>query len=377
MSSRCLGSMISSLALFTVAVTATAQTSVTVAPLSELALYPDRFAPATVISLNEPMLSAQITAQVAAVPVRVGDVVKAGKVLVELDCAEYSLGRESAQASLESSQARYELAKKNFERTQSLIAKKLISIEALDASNAEFDALAASLKSSKTTLKLNHLFESRCKITAPFDALVLDRMASVSQLVTPGTAVAHLLDLDTLEISAQIFSGDADKFNSSLPLFFEANDKRYPVQLNNLLAALDSATRNREARLVFTDEAALPGSSGKLRWQDPRPHLPANFLIERGGELGFFALSASANTEPSANKESSADKEPSASKEPSANKEPSNNLASKQGTAEFHALGLAQQGRMNPVDKPLELLIITESYSGLSDGDSLTVKAAE
>lgn len=323
--------------LLIISFSATAQTSVSVAPLSELAIYPDRFAPATVVSLNEPMLSAQITAQIERVPVRVGDMVTAGEILVELDCDEYALGREATEANLESAQARYELAQKNLERSQSLVANQLISIENLDSSRTNLDALSADLKASRASLKLNQLYESRCQIKAPFDALVLERLANVGQLATPGTPVASLMDLESLEISAQIFSGDADQFDSNLELLFEANNRLYPIQLTNLVAALDSSTRNREARLIFTGEKALPGSSGKLVWNDPRPHLPATYLVERGGELGFFI--------------------------------------SNRNKAEFHIIEAAQPGRINPVDaSSLSFLVITEGYAGLSDGDDLAVE---
>lgn len=315
------------------AISTTAQTRVTVEPLSGLATYPDRFAPATVISLNEPLLSAQITAQIAEVPVRVGDKVAAGDVLARLECDEYRFGRESAEANLESTESRYQLAQKNLERTQSLITNQLVSIENLDSANTELEALAASLKAAKASLNINRLYEARCEIRAPFDALVLERLASVGQLAVPGTPIARIMDLAALEISAQIFSSDAAYLDTQTELEFESNGDSYPVRLNHLVEALNSVTRNREARLQFIDRAALPGASGKIHWTDPRPHLPPDYTVERNGELGFFIL--------------------------------------RNRQAEFKALESAQQGRSNPVDLPLDSLIIVEGFAGLSDGQAV------
>jgi RND family efflux transporter MFP subunit len=327
------------LLLCSLSAVANGQAVVSVVPLSELAVYPDRFAPATVVSLNQPMLSAQITAQIDQVPVRVGDMVTAGDVLVKLDCSDYELGREASEASLESTEARYELAQLNLERAQSLVANQLISIESLDSSRTELSALSAELKASRANLNINRLQESRCDIKAPFDALVLERLASVGQLATPGTPVASILDLGSVEISAQIFSGDTAQFNEYLKLQFEANSRLYPVKLTNLVAALDSATRNQEARLVFTEEPALPGSSGKIIWNDPRVHLPASYLVERGGQLGFFV--------------------------------------SDRNKARFHVIPAAQPGRLNPVDEPLGLMVVTEGYAGLSEGDELNIEQSQ
>lgn len=329
-----IGLLLCSLTLF-----ATAQTSVNTAPLSDLAVYPERFAPATVISLNVPLSSAQITAQILEVPIRVGDMVQSGQVLAKLDCSDYLLGQESAAATLENAEVQYALAQKNLERAQSLVADQLVSVETLDSSLANLQAVEASMRSANANLKLNQLNVSRCEILAPFDALVVERIASVGQLAVPGTNIARLVDLNSLEISAQVFSSDANQLSETLSLAFEANDQHYPVQLNSVLAALDSSTRNREVRLSFTDNSALPGSSGRIIWQDPRPHLPANYFVERSGQLGFFTI--------------------------------------ENNTAEFHPVEAAQPGRMNPVDISLDMQIITEGHSGLSNGDSLVIKVAE
>lgn len=320
------------------AISVAAQTSVSVSPLSELATYPGRFAPATVVSLNEPEISAQITAQIISVPVRVGDVVSAGETLVQLDCTEYELRQQSAEASLESIQARYRLTELNLERELSLSSNNLISIGSIDSRRTELEALSAELKAAQANLNINQLNVSRCEVKAPFDALVLERMASVGQLATAGfvgTALARILDLNSLEISAQIFSSDAAQLSRDLKLNFESNGNSYPVQLNNLVGALNSSTRNREARLQFLGESALPGSSGKIVWRDPRPHLPPDYAVERGGNLGFFISNGQ--------------------------------------RAEFQILEGAQQGRSNPVNLPLNTLVIVEGYAGLRDGQTISI----
>lgn len=323
----------------TVHLSVSAQTAVSTASLSDLAIYPDRFAPATVISLNVPLSSAQITAQILEVPIRVGDMVQSGQVLAKLDCSDYLIGQESADATLENAEVQYALAQKNLERAQSLVADQLVSIETLDSSLANLQAVEASMRSASANLQLNQLNVSRCEILAPFDALVVERIASVGQLAVPGTNIARLVDLNSLEISAQVFSSDANQLSGTLSLAFEANDQHYPVQLNSVLAALDSSTRNREVRLSFTEDSALPGSSGRIIWKDPRPHLPANYFVERNGQLGFFTI--------------------------------------ENGMAEFHPVEAAQPGRMNPVDVLLDTQIITEGHPGLSNGDSLVIKVAE
>jgi hypothetical protein len=79
-------------------------------PLSKLAIYPESAAPAVVVSLNDSPIASQVDAPVVEILVRVGDTVKAGAVLVKLDCRDFELERARLQAERQATQARLELA---------------------------------------------------------------------------------------------------------------------------------------------------------------------------------------------------------------------------------------------------------------------------
>jgi multidrug efflux pump subunit AcrA (membrane-fusion protein) len=217
-----------------------------------------------------------------------------------------------------------------------LVKDNLVSIQELDLRRTELDAVAAELKASKANRDIAELNRSRCLIAAPFDALVLDRTVSVGQLVTPGTAVVKLLDLESIEIRAEIFSADAEFLDNESSLEFSDGTQRYPVRLGTLVAAINGVNRNREARLQFIGEAPLPGTSGKLHWLDPRPHLPPGYLVQRDQQLGYFVA--------------------------------------RDGKAEFVFLESAQPGRSNPVIADLDEQIVIEGFAGLQTGDSISVE---
>ncbi len=313
-----------------------AQVTVETAALGDIAQYPLRFAPATVVSLNQPNLSARIGSEITRIPVRVGDQVQPGDLLVELDCSDYELNRAAAAANLEATQSRLELARNQLARTQRLVADQLVSTQDLDASRTELEALTANLAANRAQLDINQLQFSRCQIEAPFEGLVVSRYASEGQLVSPGTPVVQLLDLSSLELSAQIFNSDALLLDQVDNLWFETGTGTYQVQLQVLVNALDPATRNREARLNFVGKAAMAGASGKLQWNDPRPHLPTQYQVERNGQLGFFVVENRA--------------------------------------AHFVALESAQPGRSNPVELPLDAHLVVDGFAGLVEGDLVTEK---
>ena len=309
------------------------ETAVKTLPLSEVALYPEHSAPATVISLNEPVVSAQIRARVINIPVRVGDRVEAGALLAELDCADYQLATKSSNARVGALDARIALAKRRVARTESLLEKQSISEEALDERQADLAVLQADLRGAQAELEVAKLNESRCQVVSPFRALVIERQSSVGNYADNGHPLVKITDLEKLEVSAQVITQDASYLGSIDKLYFEQAGQRYLLKLRSIVSTINSATRNQEVRLVFERESALPGAAGKLYWRDVRPHVPANLLVKRDGQLGVFII--------------------------------------RDGRAQFIATPDAQAGRASPVDLPILTPLVVEGHLGLRDAEQI------
>ncbi len=258
--------------------------------VSEVAIYPERSAPATVVSLNESIISARIAARVDELTVRVGDIVEKGGNLAKLDCSDYELAYHESVARQEALQTRRDYAKRRMERTRQLIEKQSIAEEILDQRESDHAVLGSELNGIQAEIKMKKLDLSRCTVTSPFRALVIERESAVGEFVNIGTALVKIMDLDNTEISAQVLSRDATQLNQASTLFFEHNGVRYPVELRSILGAINAETRNREGRLIFTETQALPGATGKLVWRDKRAHIPGDLLVRRNGELGVFTI---------------------------------------------------------------------------------------
>jgi len=264
--------------------------TVKAAKVSELAIYPEHSAPASIISLNESIISAQIAARVDALSVRVGDIVEKGGVLAQLDCTDYVLSRRESIAKLQALETKQDLAKRRLERTRQLTLKQSVAEEILDERESDYAVLGAELRGIKAEIEIKKTDESRCVVLSPFRALVIDRTSSVGEFVNVGTALVKIMDIDMTEISAQVSSRDTEQVSHASELYFEHDGIRYPVKLRAIVQAINTETRNREVRLTFNDSHALPGASGKLLWRDERAHIPGELLVRRNGELGVFTV---------------------------------------------------------------------------------------
>jgi RND family efflux transporter MFP subunit len=305
------------------------------AVLSEIAIYPQRSAPATVVSLNTTGIAAEIPAKIEVIDVRVGDIVEQDQVLVRLNCVDYKVEQAGAEARLASINARIDLANRRLARTRELTLKQSVSEELLDERESELAVLTADRAAAKASLDLAKIHVATCVIKSPFRALVIERSSSLGNYADVGKTLVKILDLDQLEVSAQVYAMDVHEVERNEQLRFEYDDGSYPLKLRSVLPIINTETRNVEVRLLFQNGPALPGASGKLIWTDRQPHIPGNLIVKRDGRLGIFIE----NT----------------------------------GKAEFVELPHAQSGRASPVELPLEAKIITEGHFALNDNDAVVV----
>ncbi|MCB1748987.1 MAG: efflux RND transporter periplasmic adaptor subunit [Gammaproteobacteria bacterium] len=304
---------------------------VRVAPLSAIALYPEHTAPATVVSDNTIELSAEIAARVVEFQPRVGDVVDQGAVVARLDCRDYRLELEAARAEVEVLAARLALAERRLTRARELEARQSLAVEILDEREAERTVLIGQIKVAEARIARDEVAASRCVITSPFRALLRERLAPLGDYVGVGDPVAALIDVEGVELSAEVLAGDVATLRSRETLGFVAGGRRYPVRLRVAVDALSTGTRNRELRLVFTAERPLVGTPGELSWADQRAHVPGRVLVRRGERLGLFVVT--------------------------------------DGRARFVALPEAQEGRASAVELPPDSAIVVDGHYALNDGD--------
>lgn len=261
-------------------------------PLKDIAVYPERAAQAQVVSLNESKVAAQLAARIVSLPVEPGQSIPKGALLARLDCTDYDLARERAQAALQASEARARLATLQHQRGVKLASENFLSKDALDTRVAELDAARAEVAVAAVALKTARADQAKCAVRAPFPALVLERLAQQGETAAPGTPLVRLLDTSRIEVRAEVQEADAAGLRAAREIRFVAPEGAYQVRLVRLSPAVSRSTRLGEARLRFPDRRAAPGASGQVRWASPAPHLPATLVVRRAGRLGVFVVEA-------------------------------------------------------------------------------------
>lgn len=258
-------------------------------PLAELAIHPLREASAQAVSLNLAKIAAEVPARIDSIAVEPGQRIARGAVVARLECADLRIAAQRAQATLESSQARLKLAQQQLVRSTELATQKFISGDALDTKKTEVAVVAAEVRLNAAQQAAAQRDVGKCTLRSPFPAIVEARLAQVGELASPGTPIVQLWDTSRLQLAVQLQTADAEHLPGATPVFV-SQGREFPVKLLRISPAVSPAARTREARFSFAQSLPAPGSHGVLRWRDPVPHVPADFLMRRGGNLGVFVI---------------------------------------------------------------------------------------
>jgi len=183
-------------------------------------------------------ISPSIGGQIASLPVKEGDEVKAGDVLMELwnDDLLAQLEQASSEAKAVEASARQacimaEVARREAGRLKRLKKDNLTSEEAADKADGEAraqqsacNAALAGNEVSKARIQVVHAELERTRLKAPFAGIVAEVNGEVGEFVTPSPVgiptppTVDLVDVSCLYVSAPIDEVDAPEIRVGMPV---------------------------------------------------------------------------------------------------------------------------------------------------------------
>jgi RND family efflux transporter MFP subunit len=312
-----------------------AQIAVSVQDIAVVLVDLERRAPADVKPLNSAEISAEVAAVVQAVHADVGQRVSAGELLLELESRDYELNLNQARANLASSQAQKESADAKLIRAQGLVKDNYLSDDSLLDRQTEVAVFRAQIQANEVAVAMAQRSLDKCRVLAPFDGVVVERMAQIGSYVANGSPLLRVTQIDRFELGAEIPSSVAKSLLAADEIRFVSRGQTWPLELLRLSPVIESQRRSQSARFAFSSEAPAVGRSGEVVWRIDKGMLPSNFIIRRDGQLGVFLH--------------------------------------QQGKAVFTPLPDAQEGRPVAVEFPQGTEIVTLGRDRLQHGESISV----
>lgn len=256
-------------------------------PLSELAIHPEQRVSARVEALNQARVAAEVAARIEHIEVRIGDKVSANAVLLRLDQTDYRIATDRAAAQVEVLAARLALAEAQLDQSRKLAERGFVSADGLRIRETELAVTRSELAAARQALDAARVALGRTVLRAPFDGVVLERLASSGDYASPGVPLLVIASTDDTEVHALVPEAQVSGLVASDSIEYRVDAATYEVSASRVLPVVESAGQTR--RVILTGPPELPpGRSGELRWRLATPHLPADFLVQHEGQAGIW-----------------------------------------------------------------------------------------
>ena len=260
-----------------------AATPVTVHVVKQGGFTPALFGVGTVEARRSWMIGPTVAGRVAKVHVDVGDVVKAGQLMAEMDSVDLDqklLAQDALISRTASTQmaalaqqtdalARYEFSKLNFIRNQDLAKQNFISPSALElraqekiSAEAAYEAASANLSGVKQdVIRLKAEREglqqqrNNVRLMAPADGVVITRDAESGTTVVAGQPVIRLIDPQSIWVKLRLDQGRSAGLQSGLEAQIVVRSQAqssYKGQVVRVEMLSDSVTEERVALVSFS-----------------------------------------------------------------------------------------------------------------------------
>lgn len=230
-------------------------------------------------AVEQVSVGAQVSGRVVALHVKLGDEVKAGQLVAEIDSLTQQNNLKNAQAGLTVAQARLEAeranlakAKLEFERQERLRRSDASSKAEYEAAQANYKAIQANMKSLQAqvdqakidvdTAKLNLGYT---QITSPIDGTVVAIVTKEGQTVNANQSAPTIIkvaNLQTMTIKAEISEADVIRTRAGQRVYFTVlgkPDVRFEAILRQIEPApesisnesVSSSTTSATAKAVY------------------------------------------------------------------------------------------------------------------------------
>ena len=206
--------------------------------------------PGKLLPEQQSNLAFEIPGKINVINVDIGDAVRKGQILAELDDRE-------ATAQLKQAKARYDLALQILDRYKDLRSEGHISIQDLDNANSE--ELIAKSQYEFFKVKLE-----QTKLIAPFDGIIQNRYLDTGSVINGGIPIVEILGSKNVEAHISIPLKFIDKLIIGNSYDFTIGNKKSKGVLERLAPMTPGGSDNRLAIFNF-DSFFAPGSIAELK----------------------------------------------------------------------------------------------------------------
>jgi len=287
-----------SLLLFIMSMSAIAESLITspVKAVSSASIY---IAEGVVESAKTTQIAAEMQGSITALPVKVGDIVKTGQVLVRIDARTARQQVAGSQAQAAAANAQLSAARQAYERKKRLYEKNYISQAALEQAESEFKTAQAQTRAQQSNISIANVGTDLRTIVAPYNGVVAEVNVELGDMALPGKPLLTLYDPRALRVVASVPQNRISQLNGNSDLSVEIPDIsnsnfNLSAKQMTVLPTADPVTHQVKVRvnlaepLSGTATSVAPGMFARIglpivgNSENSRLLVPASSVMRRG-----------------------------------------------------------------------------------------------
>ena len=225
----------------------------------------------TITSARVANVSAEVSGQVKAVNVEVGDHVENDAALMELDREIEQLTLEAQRASTRQASAELADTKRRYQDAKRLRKKNNIAENQLRLLEAEVEVDGAMLKQKKAEERRQQARVERHTVRAPFGGVISERLTESGEWIEPGRPLVTLVAIDDLRIEFRVPQEFYPTINSQSAISVTLDalpEREFDGTIDAVIPVSDASSRTFliHVRIDAGDARLMPGMSvhGKL-----------------------------------------------------------------------------------------------------------------
>jgi len=249
-------------------------------------------------AVRQSTLAAQVAGRVTALPVKAGDTVKAGQLLVQIDARSAVQAEAASQSQVREAQANLVNAKAKYERSQQLLGQKFISQAALDQAQAEYLAAQAQVAAAVANAGQSTTSKSFTTIVAPYDGVIAATEVEIGDMATMGRPLITLFDPRELRVTATLPQAVLAQANLQAPVRIAVPTLKHALTARRVavIPVADTRTHTTQVRLDLPEVAGLmPGQYARVSIVTGRARslvIPRAAVLRRSEVTAVYVLDA-------------------------------------------------------------------------------------
>lgn len=236
-------------------------------------------------------IATQVPGAIVELPVKAGDVVKRGQLLLRLDARAAQQQAQASRSQVDAAKATLLVAEKDFARQKLLFEKNYISQAQLERASAQFTSASAQAKAQIAQTSATETQTGFYTIHAPYDGVVASMTSSLGEMAMPGKSLMSVYDPRDLRVMVNVPAARIAHLKSDQTMLIEfpslpSAQRSVKARAMKLMPVSDASTQTAQLRFDLPKEAQglTPGLFARVNLSIDTPSFD---MSEKSKALGL------------------------------------------------------------------------------------------